>query len=337
MPAPDHGGSRDRTFGGLLGKNRARTHRIRSLDNLKHVKSDRVSDGQARKMSEPKSLRVGPLCRRRNCAGIDRQAGTDAADTRAPKRTRASTPPPLRRARMKTPNAPRIARTATRLSQTRGQARTPGPCRLSLPRAPHAEKNRRTRPGPGDRRGRAAHGSAYDQLKQTRTTTPTRYAWPCAPCAELACSPFPACIRVSATRVPAEPSSARGSIQQGKTHTHRYLRPPPDMIPDGQIDPSYVVAHRVPLTKAPDVYEIFCEKKDDRIKVVPDPRRASGPDVRNTNIGRRGAGRRRVRTCRGARSAAACASRMSRLAKVAFARIARAIKREPGCALANTC
>jgi threonine dehydrogenase-like Zn-dependent dehydrogenase len=44
-----------------------------------------------------------------------------------------------------------------------------------------------------------------------------------------------------------------------------------ERIRKGEIDPSFVVTHRIPLRDAPRGYEIFKHKKDGCIKVVLDP------------------------------------------------------------------
>lgn len=46
---------------------------------------------------------------------------------------------------------------------------------------------------------------------------------------------------------------------------------PRDCIEDGRIDPSFVITHRVPLSKAERAYPMFVEKRDNGIKVVLDP------------------------------------------------------------------
>jgi len=61
------------------------------------------------------------------------------------------------------------------------------------------------------------------------------------------------------------------TIKTGQTHVHRYLRPLLDRIEQGQIDPSFVVTHRMRLDEAPDGYEIFNHKQDECIKVVLTP------------------------------------------------------------------
>lgn len=61
------------------------------------------------------------------------------------------------------------------------------------------------------------------------------------------------------------------TVRTGQTHTHRYLRPLLDKILDGSIDPSFVITHRAPLAKGPDLYHTFREKQDGCIKVVMQP------------------------------------------------------------------
>ncbi len=61
------------------------------------------------------------------------------------------------------------------------------------------------------------------------------------------------------------------TIKQGQTHTHKYMPILLDKIEKGEIDPSFVVTHTMPLEKAPEAYEMFQEKKDGCIKVVLKP------------------------------------------------------------------
>jgi threonine dehydrogenase-like Zn-dependent dehydrogenase len=49
---------------------------------------------------------------------------------------------------------------------------------------------------------------------------------------------------------------------------HRYLRPLLERIQRREIDPSFVITHRMRLDEAPDGYAIFNEKQDDCLKVV---------------------------------------------------------------------
>jgi threonine dehydrogenase-like Zn-dependent dehydrogenase len=58
------------------------------------------------------------------------------------------------------------------------------------------------------------------------------------------------------------------TIKSGQTHVHRYMRPLLQRIIDGEIDPSFIVTHRMPLGAAPQAYEMFTNKTDDCLKVV---------------------------------------------------------------------
>jgi threonine dehydrogenase-like Zn-dependent dehydrogenase len=58
------------------------------------------------------------------------------------------------------------------------------------------------------------------------------------------------------------------TMRTGQTHVHRYLRPLLDRINRGEIDPSMVITHRLPLEEAPRAYEMFRKKEDDCEKVV---------------------------------------------------------------------
>src|SRR5581483_11377780 len=61
------------------------------------------------------------------------------------------------------------------------------------------------------------------------------------------------------------------TVKTGQTHVpkyhHRLLR----KIQDGEIDPSFVITHRLPLEQAPQAYKTFRDKQDHCIKVVLKP------------------------------------------------------------------
>jgi threonine dehydrogenase-like Zn-dependent dehydrogenase len=61
------------------------------------------------------------------------------------------------------------------------------------------------------------------------------------------------------------------TIKTGQTHVHKYVPRLLDHVRKGDIDPSFVVTHRLPLSQAPHGYEIFRKKQDGCIKVVLDP------------------------------------------------------------------
>ncbi|HEV2733503.1 MAG TPA: zinc-dependent alcohol dehydrogenase [Longimicrobiaceae bacterium] len=61
------------------------------------------------------------------------------------------------------------------------------------------------------------------------------------------------------------------TIRTGQTHMMKYMRPLLDRVQAGEIDPSFVITHRLPLDQAPHGYDIFKNKQDECIKVVLKP------------------------------------------------------------------
>ncbi len=73
-------------------------------------------------------------------------------------------------------------------------------------------------------------------------------------------------------KVPFGAAFSKGlTFKMGQTHMHRYLRPLLDRIEHGDIDPSFVITHRMRLDEAPHGYEIFKKKQDSCIKIVLKP------------------------------------------------------------------
>lgn len=64
------------------------------------------------------------------------------------------------------------------------------------------------------------------------------------------------------------------TIRTGQCHVQRYLPELLERIQKGEIDPSFVITHRMPLDDAPKGYEIFSNKQDECIKVVLKPDRS---------------------------------------------------------------
>jgi len=61
------------------------------------------------------------------------------------------------------------------------------------------------------------------------------------------------------------------TFKMGQTHVQKYLQPLLERVQNGEIDPRFVITHRLPLDEAPEGYEIFKNKKDDCIKIVLKP------------------------------------------------------------------
>jgi threonine dehydrogenase-like Zn-dependent dehydrogenase len=61
------------------------------------------------------------------------------------------------------------------------------------------------------------------------------------------------------------------TIKTGQCHVQRYMRPLLDRIRNGEIDPTFLISHRLPLDEAPHGYEIFKHKQDNCTKVILKP------------------------------------------------------------------
>ena len=73
-------------------------------------------------------------------------------------------------------------------------------------------------------------------------------------------------------KVPFGSAFAKGlTLRMGQTHVHSYTRPLLERIERGEIDPSFIITHRVTLDDAPEMYKLFRDKGDDCIKVVMRP------------------------------------------------------------------
>ncbi|MEV4200797.1 zinc-dependent alcohol dehydrogenase [Micromonospora globbae] len=57
-------------------------------------------------------------------------------------------------------------------------------------------------------------------------------------------------------------------MRAGQCHVQRYTRPLLERIQRGEIDPSFIVSHRMPLKDAPKGYKIFQKKQDECSKVL---------------------------------------------------------------------
>jgi len=122
--------------------------------------------------------------------------------------------------------------------------------------------------------GMEAHGSAYDQVKQTLKMETDR---PFALRQALRCTRKAGVVSVPGVyggfldKIPFGAAMNKGlTIKMGQTHMQKYMRPLLKLIEDEKIDPSFVITHRVPLSKADKAYPMFVEKRDECIKVVLD-------------------------------------------------------------------
>lgn len=73
-------------------------------------------------------------------------------------------------------------------------------------------------------------------------------------------------------KIPFGAAFAKGlTFKMGQTHVQKYLPILTERIQRGDIDPSFVITHRLPLSEAAHGYDIFSKKQDDCIKVVLKP------------------------------------------------------------------
>ncbi|HEV2827766.1 MAG TPA: zinc-dependent alcohol dehydrogenase [Pyrinomonadaceae bacterium] len=66
------------------------------------------------------------------------------------------------------------------------------------------------------------------------------------------------------------------TFKMGQTHVHRYMQQLLELIELGQIDPSFVITHRLSLDEAPEAYQTFKEHNDGCIKVILKPELHAG-------------------------------------------------------------
>ncbi len=58
------------------------------------------------------------------------------------------------------------------------------------------------------------------------------------------------------------------TIRSGQTHVQRYMQPLLERIQRGEIDPTFIITHRLQLDDAPQGYAMFLAKQDDCEKIV---------------------------------------------------------------------
>ncbi len=75
------------------------------------------------------------------------------------------------------------------------------------------------------------------------------------------------------------------TLKSGQCHVHRYLKPLLERIQKGEIDPSFVVTHTLPLEEAARGYDMFVNKTDDCEKVVLKTSSAFGKQVKRPTPG----------------------------------------------------
>jgi threonine dehydrogenase-like Zn-dependent dehydrogenase len=127
--------------------------------------------------------------------------------------------------------------------------------------------------------GMEAHGTGpdafYDKVKQAvrmETDRPTALRQVIVACGKGGHVSLAGVYGGFLDKIPMGAAFNKGlTFKMGQTHVHRYLKPLLEHIQNGDIDPSFVITHRLPLEEAKHGYEIFKNKKDNCIKVVLKP------------------------------------------------------------------
>ncbi|HYO16511.1 MAG TPA: zinc-dependent alcohol dehydrogenase [Thermoanaerobaculia bacterium] len=124
--------------------------------------------------------------------------------------------------------------------------------------------------------GMEAHGHSvdalYDKAKQTlrmETDRPHALREAIMACRKGGTVSIPGVYGGFIDKVPMGAAFNKGlTLKMGQTHVHRYMRPLLERIQNGDVDPTRVITHRLPLDEAPQAYRTFRDKEDNCIKVV---------------------------------------------------------------------
>ena len=127
--------------------------------------------------------------------------------------------------------------------------------------------------------GMEAHGTApgmlYDWTKQAlrlATDRPNVLRQAIQACRKGGTVSVPGVYGGFLDKMPFGAAFSKGlTFKMGQTHVHRYLQPLLEHVQNGDIDPSFVITHRLSLEEAPQAYETFKHKQDKCIKVVLKP------------------------------------------------------------------
>jgi threonine dehydrogenase-like Zn-dependent dehydrogenase len=127
--------------------------------------------------------------------------------------------------------------------------------------------------------GMEAHGTdamgLYDKVKQAvrlETDRPTALRNVIVSCGKGGHVSLAGAYAGFLDKIPMGAAMNKGlTMKMGQTHVQKYLQPLLDRIQSGEIDPTFIITHRLKLEEAPHGYEIFKHKKDNCIKVVLKP------------------------------------------------------------------
>jgi len=127
--------------------------------------------------------------------------------------------------------------------------------------------------------GMEAHGTGmsalYDTAKQAvRMETDRPYALREAiqACRKGGTVSIPGVYGGWIDKVPMGAAFAKGlTLRMGQTHVQKYMKPLLDRVLNNEIDPSFIVTHRMKLEEAPEAYREFKQKENNCVKFVLKP------------------------------------------------------------------
>jgi threonine dehydrogenase-like Zn-dependent dehydrogenase len=127
--------------------------------------------------------------------------------------------------------------------------------------------------------GLEAHGTGitdtYDRIKASAfmaTDRPAALREALQACGKGGTVSIPGVYGGFLDKIPFGAAFGKGlTLKMGQTHVHRYMQPLLDLILNDQIDPSFVITHRLRLSDGPEAYSTFKNNKNDCIKVVMNP------------------------------------------------------------------
>jgi threonine dehydrogenase-like Zn-dependent dehydrogenase len=121
------------------------------------------------------------------------------------------------------------------------------------------------------------HGpvGAYDRIKQTvraQSDRPTALRQAMLACRNGGTLSVPGVYGGLVDKIPFGSIVNKAlTVKSGQTHVQRYLGPLLERVQKGEIDPGFVITHRLPLDQAPAGYAMFKDKEQECIKIVLKP------------------------------------------------------------------
>ncbi len=127
--------------------------------------------------------------------------------------------------------------------------------------------------------GLEAHGTGlggiYDKTKQTLKLSfdrPTVLRQAIQAVRKGGTVSFPGVYGGLLDKIPFGAAFGKGIVMKmGQTHMQRYLQPLLERIEKGQLDPSFIISHRIGIEEIPEAFRIFRDKEYGCTKVVIDP------------------------------------------------------------------